>query len=170
TQKQFKPLGAPLPDEKQAYRVDLGASPIRGSEKAKVTLVMFGDFEDRYSIHAFPVVLQLASLYGDKLRVVFKNAPGSTHKRAEPAAELALEARAQLKDAGFWKVHDLLFGQNGQLTDADLEAIARAAGLKVKPALAAVAKRAHAAEIEADLELADDLRATSTPTFFVNGR
>ena len=54
---------------------------------------------------------------------------------AEPAAQLALEARAQKGDAGFWDAHDKLF-QAPALDDSDLAAVAQAAGLDPKKALA----------------------------------
>jgi len=108
--------------------------------------------------------------YGDKVRLVWKNEPLPFHKWAEPAAELALEARAQKGDAGFWAVHDLLLAKRGSFQDGDLEAIAKEAGLNVDATTRAVQKRKFQTAIEDDADLADDLDATGTPTFFINGR
>jgi protein-disulfide isomerase len=152
-----------------AWRVPVGSSPVRGSDKAPVTLVLFGDFQCPFCVRVEGTIAQLSQRYGDKLRVVWKNLPLAGHSRAEPAAELALEARAQKGDAGFWKVHDALVAQAGALEATDLEAVAKAAGLDVPKAMRNVAARAHRAAIEEDEELADALGADSTPTAFING-
>ncbi len=152
------------------YKVPIDGSPVRGSAAALVTLVVFSDFQCPFCARVAPTIEQLSSEYGAKLRVVFKNNPLPFHPRAEPAAELALEARAQKGDAAFWKVHDLLFAQKGQLEDADLRAVAAAAGLNVNAAMANVGKHKHATRIDADQDLADDVAATGTPHFFINGR
>jgi protein-disulfide isomerase len=161
--------GAPV-DSKTVWRVPVDGSPVRGKSTALVTMVMFTDYECPFCVKVLGTVDQLMKQYGDKLRVVHKNNPLPFHKRAEPAAELALEARAQKGDAAFWAVNDLLFAKKGQLGDAELEAVAREAGLDVKRAMAAIATAKHAARIEQDQTLAADLKAGGTPHFFINGR
>src|SRR5262249_11774172 len=89
--------------------------------------------------------------------------------RAEPAAELAFEARAQRGDTGFWEASDALFADQDRLEDADLAALAKRLGLNAN-AMNAVAKHKHKDVIERDQDLADDFAATSTPQFFINGR
>jgi protein-disulfide isomerase len=113
---------------------------------------------------------QVAVRYGDKVRLVWKNVPLPFHHHASPAAELAMEGLAQKGEAGFWKVHDLLLRQKGQLDDGDLETVADAAGLDAVKAMRSIAQRVHADAITADMDLAEDVDATGTPTFFVNGR
>jgi protein-disulfide isomerase len=67
-------------------------------------------------------------------------------------------------------VHDRLFSASPNLEDSDLEGVARAAGLDVKKAMAAVTKDAHKQAISADADVADDFSANGTPHFFINGR
>jgi protein-disulfide isomerase len=102
--------------------------------------------------------------------VVFKHNPLPFHPYAEPAAELSLEARAQKGDAGFWKVTDLLWAQNGKLAAQDLEAVATAAGLNVAQVTKAIQTHKYKAKIDEDQDLADDVQASGTPHFFVNGQ
>jgi protein-disulfide isomerase len=135
-----------------------------------VTIVEFADFQCPYCARAEEALRQVRARYGDKVRVVWKHLPLPFHDRAEPAAELAAEALAQKGEAGFWQVHDLLLAQNGRLDDGNLESVARAAGLDVARAAKSVAARAHRAAIDGDADLADDVEAGGTPTFFVNGR
>jgi protein-disulfide isomerase len=164
------PAPKPVEVDKNVYRVPVGASPVRGSATALVTIVEFADFQCPFCARAEPTLVQLQREYGDKLRVVFKNDPLPFHPRAEPASELALEARAQKGDAAFWTVHDALFANQTHLEDADLATLATRAGLDAKRAMAAVQKKKHTSVIEADQDLADDVHATGTPHFFINGR
>jgi protein-disulfide isomerase len=157
-------------EDKTVWRIPIGKSPVRGKAAAPVTMVMFADYQCPFCIRVEGTVQKLTATYGDKLRIVFKHNPLPMHPRAEPAAELAIEARAQKGDAGFWKAHDLLFAQDKKLEDADLEAVAKTVGLDVKRAMAAVHARKHAAVIEEDQDLADDAQASGTPNFFINGR
>src|ERR1019366_9082613 len=101
--------------------------------------------------------------------IVWRDEPLPFHPRALPAAELAREARAQKGQAAFWAVHDALFASHPRLEDTDLEAIARSAGLDVAMVTDAIAKGKHKIAIEQDMDLADDLQASGTPHFFVNG-
>ncbi|MRG94138.1 DsbA family protein [Polyangium spumosum] len=160
----------PAEDTKTVWRVPVDGSPVRGKNTALVTLVTFTDFQCPFCIKVTPTLEQLARDYGDKLRIVYKNNPLPFHKDAEPAAELALEARAQKGDAAFWKAHDLLFAQNGKLAPEDLESVARSLGIDLKKASAAIENKKHKARIEQDQDLADDVQATGTPHFFINGR
>lgn len=164
------PMVRPPPDTTTVWRVPVAGSPIRGDNAALVTMVMFSDFQCPFSVRSHGTVAELMKQYGGKLRVVHKNNPLSFHKRADPAAQLALEARAQKGDAGYWKAVDLLFAQDRKLEDPDLEAVALGAGIHVKKVMAAIAAKKHSARIEEDQDLADELRATGTPHFFINGR
>jgi protein-disulfide isomerase len=158
------------PEDRTVYRVPVGSSPVLGKATAPVTIVEFADFQCPYCVRAEPAILAVRARYGDRVRFVWKNAPLPFHDRAEPAAELALEARAQKGEAAFWKAHDLLLKKRGQLEDGDLADVAAELGLRKDAALKSVAAKKHAAAIEDDLDLADDVDATGTPTFFINGK
>ncbi|WP_437906878.1 thioredoxin domain-containing protein [Sorangium sp. So ce327] len=163
-----KPPTPPAPEDTTVWKVPVDGSPIRGNPGAPVTLVMFSEFECPFCRRVAPTVDGLEKKYGAQLRVVFKHNPLPFHKRAEPAAELALEAKAQKGDAAFWRAYELL--KTGGLEDADLAAHAKSLGLDVARAQNAIAARRHAARIERDQRLADDLQARGTPHFFINGR
>jgi protein-disulfide isomerase len=166
------PASAPakVEDNTTVHFVPVGTSPVRGKPSALVTLVVFSDFQCPFCMRAVKTTNELERQYGEKLRLVFKHNPLPFHARAEPAAELAIEARAQKGDAGFWKVHDLLWDANGKLDDSDLQGIATAAGLRAPAVANAIQTKKHKAVIDADQSLADDLSANGTPSFFINGR
>ncbi len=152
------------------HKVPLGAAPIEGKPDALVTLVEFSDFQCPFCKRAEDTLKQVHETYGDKVRVVWKNQPLPFHDRAEPCAELAMEAKAEKGDRGFWDVHDRLFASNPKLEDADLDAIATAAGLNLDKVHAAMKNHTYKKDIDADEALADSLGMTATPNFFVNGR
>ncbi|MCL2725119.1 MAG: thioredoxin domain-containing protein [Polyangiaceae bacterium] len=157
-------------DSATVWKVPVGSSPILGNADAPVTIVEFSDFQCPYCNRVKPTLEQIRTTYGDKVRLVWRDTPLPFHPRANPAAQLARFARAQKGDAGFWDVHDRLFASQPKLEDADLKEIARAAGLDVKKALSAVKNKTYQKGIEADEDLAEDVQASGTPHFFINGR
>ncbi|NUP10071.1 MAG: thioredoxin domain-containing protein [Polyangiaceae bacterium] len=150
--------------------VPIGTSPVRGPNTAKVTIVIFSDFECLYCQRVQPTLERIRNEYGDRVRFVWKDAPLPTHTRAEPAAQLARDVRAQKGDNAFWRAHDLLLQNQKALTDEDLKSYALELGANPNEAMAAVADHEHKAGIEADLKLFEALEVKGTPTFFINGR
>jgi protein-disulfide isomerase len=152
------------------YKVPVGKSPVRGDKAATITVIEFSDFQCPYCKLAEETLSALRTKYGADVRLVWKNAPLPFHPRAEPAAELAMEARAEKGDAAFWAVHDAIFAQQDKLADEDLLAIAKAQKLDTAKVKAAIEKHTYAESIAEDSDLADDFKAEGTPHFFVDGR
>ncbi|WP_437970837.1 thioredoxin domain-containing protein [Sorangium sp. So ce260] len=160
----------PQEDDKTVWKVPVGDAPAKGPATALVTIVEWSDFQCPFCSKVVPTMEDLLKTYGDKLRFVWKNNPLPFHQRAEPAAELAMEARAQKGEKGFWDAYDLLWKNQQKLSDEDLLGYAKELGLDVEKVKAAIATKKHGASIAADQELADDLQASGTPHFFINGR
>jgi protein-disulfide isomerase len=158
-------------DAKQGpFKVAIGKSPVRGPATALVTIVVFSDFQCPFCKRVEPTLDKVRETYGDQVRFVWKDQPLPFHPRAEPAAELAREALRQKGVAAFWDVHDRIFESSPKLEDEDLLAIATTAKLDVAAVKSAIEKKKHKAEIEKDQTLADDVNASGTPHFFINGR
>ena len=157
-------------DTTTVWRVPVLGSPIRGNVDAPITIVEFADFQCPFCKRTEQTIDKIRDTYGDKVRIVWKNSPLPFHPRAEPAAELALEARAQKGDAGFFRAHDKLFEAQPKLDDEELATLGAKLGLDSSKVQAAIRDKKHANEIEADIALADDVQATGTPHFFINGR
>ncbi len=153
----------------QVWKVPVATSPTRGSASALVTVVEFGDFQCPYCKRVQPTLERLRTEYGDRVRWVWKDEPLPFHPRAMPAAELARFARTQKGEAAFWIAHDKLFDAQPKLDDADLEAVARTMGLDVAKATAAIKNKAFQKGIDEDVSLGEDVQASGTPHFFVNG-
>jgi protein-disulfide isomerase len=152
------------------YDVPAGTSPARGPKDAPVTIVEFSDFQCPFCKRVEPTLDEVRKKYGAKVRVVWKNEPLSFHPYARPAAELALEARAQKGDAAFWAAHDALFEASPKLDDDALLAIAKKGHLDVARVRKALDAKSHEDSITADEALATTLHADGTPHFFINGR
>jgi protein-disulfide isomerase/serine/threonine protein kinase len=157
-------------DTTTIYQVPVAGSPVRGNPNALVTIVEFADFQCPFCARAEPTLDALRAKYGEKLRIVWKNNPLSFHPRAEPAAEAALEVRAERGDAAFWAAHDALFAGQKDLSDPNLVDIATRAGAQAARVGAAIAGKKHDNEIVADQGVAEDFEASGTPNFFINGR
>ena len=157
-------------DDLSIFKVPVGTSPAQGPKDALVTMVVFSDFQCPFCKRVEDTLKKVRETYPQQVRIVWKHEPLPFHPRAEPAAELTEEARAQKGEAGFWAAHDKLFEIQPKLEDADLEDAAKALGLNVGAVKDAIAKKKHAARIQADADLADEVQASGTPHFFVNGR
>ncbi len=171
---------APQSDEEKedttVYRVPVGSSPVLGSPQALVTIVEFSDFQCPFCSRVEPTLKALRDKYGDKIRLVWKNEPLPFHPAAEPAAEAALEVRAEKGDKGFWDVHDKFFANQKDLTNgsaANIEGIvgiASQTGASTEKIKKAISEHTHKKDIDADQGTGEDFQANGTPHFFVNGR
>ncbi|AKU95786.1 Periplasmic thiol:disulfide interchange protein DsbA [Labilithrix luteola] len=157
-------------DTKTVWRVPVGNSPFQGKADAPVTIIEFSDFQCPYCKRVEPSLDKIKETYGDKVRIVWKHEPLPFHPRAKPAAALSIEARVQKGDKGFWEAHKRLFDSQPKLEDADLEKIAADMGLNVDKVKSAIKDEKYKKEIDADAELGEDVQASGTPHFFINGR
>ncbi len=163
-------------DTTTVFKVPVGTSPVLGSPNALVTIVEFSDFQCPFCSRVEPTLKGLRDKYGDKIRLVWKNEPLPFHPAAGPAAEAAMEVRAETGDKGFWDVHDKFFGDqkdlvNGQAANVDgIVKMASDTGASADKIKKAIDGQTHKKEIDADQDLSEDFQASGTPHFFVNGR
>lgn len=144
--------------------IPVGDSPRVGPETARVTVVVFGDYQDRFTRESAGALDATMAQFPDDLRIVFKNFPLPEHERAVDAAQAAVAARGQ---GQFWAYHRKLLDAPA-LRDEDLVAIAVSLSLDVE--LFEATRRDHVLTIDADVELAMALGVRGTPTLFVNGQ
>jgi protein-disulfide isomerase len=156
-----------LLDPAQVYKVPLGSSPQQGSATAKLTLVLFTEFDCGVCAEALPIVNALRQRYGADLRVVLKTFPMPGHAFSVAAAEAALAAGEQGK---LWEYHDLLVRSPQHLDRATLERHATSLGLDLGRWRAALDGGALRVAVNADAELGLRLGLRGTPTMFINGR
>lgn len=147
--------------------VRVGAAPVRGSDRAPVTIVVFTDFQCPFCAKSEATMHELAAKYGDRVRIAFKNNPLPFHDHARLASRAALAAGEQGK---FWEYHDVLFAHQNALGREALLAYARELGLNPTKFREAMDADRTAAAVDADIAEAKRLSVMGTPSFFVNGR
>src|SRR5579884_1070542 len=159
--------------------------PSFGVPDARVTIVVFSDFECPYCRElAKSLRANIPQKYPKDVRVVVKNFPiDSIHPWARAAAE-AGACMASQSTGAFWAYHDWMFEHqsvvNTQFQDkkADFHAYLRdtAAALaqeqNVDPAKvkSCIDTHASAAQVNKDIADGNKLLIASTPTFYINGR
>ena len=152
-------------------RADSGR--VLGSDKAKVWVIIFSDFQCPYckAWHdQVDDVLRKEYVNTGKVRVAFLNYPlTSIHKNAAAAADAAMCAASQRK---FWAFHDALFAsqeQWAQLADpsAAFEALAQKTALDVPAQKACVAQKRARVLVDADAGRGVRAGVNSTPSFFI---
>jgi protein-disulfide isomerase len=147
--------------------VSVDRDHIQGPADAPLTLLEYGDYECPYCGAAYPIVKQVQSQMGNRLRFVFRNFPITTsHPHAEHAAEAAEAAASQGK---FWEMHDLLYENQKRLEDADLHRYAEQLGLDVQRFAEDLANGAHIGRVREDFMSGVRSGVNGTPTFYVNG-
>jgi protein-disulfide isomerase len=139
----------------------------RGPLDAKITVVEYGDYQCPYCGQAYPIVEKLLSTFAESMRLIFRNLPlADVHPHAEAAAEMAEAVGLQGK---FWEIHDVLYENQRDLSDAALRRYAEGVGADVADAAKAIAGGGPSRRVEDDFEGAIRSGANGTPTFFVNG-
>ncbi|HTN51764.1 MAG TPA: thioredoxin domain-containing protein [Anaeromyxobacter sp.] len=166
------PAGArmrpPAPPPAAYAKVPLRADdPVRGPQDAKLTVVLFSDFQCPFCARVEPSLKQLEEAFPGQLRIVWKHQPLPMHPNAMPAALAAEAARLQGK---FWPMHDRMFENQQGLSDDAYRRWALDLGLDPAKFQAALAGRAGADRIAEDQTLASSVGANGTPTMFFNCR
>jgi protein-disulfide isomerase len=168
---QAEASGPSGPFDHSAASVPVTANdPVWGKATAPVTIVEISDFECPFCSRVGPTLKQIKETYGpDKVRLVWKHNPLPFHKNARPAHEAAATVMGVAGSDAFWKFHDLAFGNQKDLTPANLEKWAVSAGADAGKFKEAFAAKKYAAKVDEDMALAKKIGASGTPAFRING-
>ncbi len=147
-------------------KIDIGNSPVKGPENAKITIIEFSDFQCPYCSRGKETMDQVLKAYPNDVKVAFKNLPLPFHAEALPAAKAALAAQKQGK---FWEMHDKLFDNQQKLKSGYYEEAAKELGLDLEKFKKDMADPAIEKQINEDKEIAAKNDIQGTPGFFVNG-
>ncbi len=158
------PAPPPTVYKKVAVRAD---DPARGPADAKLTVVLFSDFQCPFCSRVEPTLKELETAFPGQVRVVWKHQPLPFHPNARPAALAAEAAREQGK---FWQMHEKMFANQAQLAPAAYEGWAKEIGLDLGKFKASVAASRGEARIAEDQAQAKQVGADGTPTMFFNCR
>ncbi len=155
---------APKPPARKM--VEFSGAPALGPEDAPITLIEFTDFQCPYCKRANDTVHELMKNNPGKIRLIFKHNPLPFHDKAEGAHRAAEAAALQGK---FWEMYDLLFANNKNLDQADLEKYAAQIGLDIEKFKADMESDSVKNRVKADLSQGASVGVQGTPHFFMNG-
>ena len=152
----------------------IGANPpnMLGSPTAAVTVEEFADFQCGSCAAVHPVMKEVQSIYGSKIKLIFRNYPLQMHEKAYDAAVAAEAAGIQGK---FWAMQDQLF--NNQQTWSSPSSnhkqlwaeYAQKIGLDVAQWQNDVAGMAAKSRVDQDMNRGKALNVSSTPSVYING-
>ncbi|MBD65425.1 MAG: hypothetical protein CME62_09470 [Halobacteriovoraceae bacterium] len=152
------------------YKVEVGKAPVLGKKSAPITIVSFSDFQCPYCSKAASVLKRVYDKYPDKVKLVFKHFPLSFHRRAKPAALASLCAHDQRPEA-FWQMHDAFFFDKAPLgTNKIIELATQQLKLNKKQFEECFKNKKFAAQLQRDIEQAEELGIKGTPTVYLNGQ
>jgi protein-disulfide isomerase len=149
--------------------------PSFGPSSAKITVVVFSDFECPYCRGLAKTLHDnIPQKYPTDVRVVFRDFPiDAIHKWARAASEAAHCLAIQKPDA-FWAFHDWVFEHQQEVNEANLRdkvlGFAKQQNLDVPRASSCMATHATAQEVSQNEQIGAALQISQTPTIFVNGR
>jgi protein-disulfide isomerase len=156
----------PDPDKRYAMQVS-GLTP-RGAKQPKVEILMCGDFDCPYCGKSTATLTELLKRHTKALAVYFRHMPLPMHKDAMAAHRAAVAADNQ---GEFWAMFELLYADQKARTPAELEAMAKQAGLKLSQFRSDIADPQTDVLIEQQREFCEkQLDSRGTPQFFINGR
>jgi protein-disulfide isomerase/serine/threonine protein kinase len=157
----------PEPPETKHVAVPSDA-PFKGNASAPVVIQVFSDFQCPFCKRLVPTLEGLLTTYPDKVKIVFRHNPLPFHSDAPLAHQAAMEAYAQKGNAGFWKMHDALFGDPRRLERADLEGHAKEQGLDMVRFNRALDTGLHQKRIDQDVDDAKRAGISGAPASLVN--
>ena len=153
----------------------IGANPPNqsGSQTASVTLEEFADFQCPQCAATHPIMNEIKSLYGSRIRFIYRDFPLNipAHDKSYDASVAAEAAGMQGK---FWDMQNLLFtNQKAWTADPNFKATwkdyAQKIGLDVAKWENDMLGIAAKSRVDADLARGKGLNVNSTPTLYING-
>jgi protein-disulfide isomerase len=171
------------PYEANMKKIDLKGRPVRGNKDAKVTVVVYDDYQCPYCSRLHETVLESLKTYGNRVRFVYKDFPLDFHPWAMRAA-INSQCLAEQSSDAYWDFTDYVHGnpkaisgERGTPLETQFKALDKAAessGKKFSVDLAklnaCVMQQQLKEKVDASLAEAQKLGIDGTPAFFVNGQ
>lgn len=165
--------GPPQPLHYDLKDVDLAGRVPRGKPGGKLVVVEFSDFQCPFCKQATGPISDLLKKHPEEVVLYYKHLPiTQIHPLAYKMAMVSECARAQ-KAQAFWTVHDRFFADPPIRDESNLrEQIGQLAGqegLDKDKLLTCYDKGEQAPRIDKDMDDAQKIGVTATPTFLLNG-
>jgi len=144
---------------------------VRGEGKPVITIIEYSDFECPACRNVQPALKALLEKHPGQVRLEFKHYPLKSHKWS-PLAHQSAECAGTL--GSFWTYHDRLYAEQPIWKEAPNppEFFIRYAvdmGIDPETFVACLQDESITARIMSDRRSGDQVKISSTPTFFVDG-
>lgn len=147
--------------------IDVKGRPVYGPADARVTVVVFADFECPHCKRESSRLRATIDKSNGAARLVFKHFPLGHHTVAKQAA---IASEIAHRSGKFWEMHNQIFANQSRLTEAMLTDFAADIGLDTKQFTADLGAQLGKDVVEADRKEGDRLEINGTPAVFVDGR
>jgi protein-disulfide isomerase len=151
-----------------------GANPPNylGSPNAAVTVEEFADFQCPSCGATHPVMKQIQSMFGPRIKFIYRQVPLPMHDKSYDASSAAEAAGLQGK---FWDMYNLLFTNQQQWSNdpnykQTFKGYAEKIGLDVDKWETDMVGMAARGRVQADMDRGKALQIGSTPTIYINGK
>ncbi len=169
------------PEAEVMAKIDLAGRPVRGNKDAKVTVVVYDDFECPYCSRMHQTLIDVLKSYGDRIKVVYKDYPlFEIHPWAERAA-IDSGCLAKQSAGAYWDFADAVHASGRQIQGeqrplagqiAEVDRIARETGKRHATDAAELDRCINAqvkTALQASVKEAEAVGVESTPAIFVDG-
>ncbi len=140
--------------------------PTRGSDKAKVRIIEFADFNCPHCKSASKVLKSLVDKYKDKVQFVYLDFPIDRSGVSKKVAEGGVCADKQKK---YWEYHYLAFGEDS-LTNNSAVDFAKKLKLDVKAFESCLSSAEPAEKVNMARSEGERIGIDGTPTIYFNGK
>jgi protein-disulfide isomerase len=163
-------------------KIDTTGRPIRGNKDAKVTVVVYDDFQCPFCSRMHSTINTSLKTYGDRIKVVYKDYPLSDIHPWATRAAVNGQCLASQSGGAFWDYTDYVHANgasiSGQKRDvegqfAELDRVAGDMGKRHDVDLTklnACIKEQPKKQLDASIAEAEKLGINATPAVFVNGQ
>ena len=163
-------------------KIDVTTRPYRGNKDAKVTMIVYDDFQCPYCAQMYRTLFpDVAKNYADSVRIVFKDFPlMQIHPWAKRAA-IDSNCLAEQSNDAYWDFADYVHNNQGniapnrdmQAANGNLDKAALESGKRhgADPTiLEACIKSQPDAALKASIKEAESMEVEATPTMFIGGK
>ncbi|MFQ5786803.1 MAG: DsbA family protein, partial [Thermodesulfobacteriota bacterium] len=153
-------------------KISLDDVPVKGNDKAQVTIVEYSDFQCPFCKRATDMLPGIMEEYDGKVKVFYKQLPLPNHNWAKDAAIASICASKQGNEK-FWEFHDLVFENQRSVTvdnsKDEFKGFAKKIGLNTDEFDKCLNSPDVAQRLQKEIKEAQSIGVSSTPTFVVDG-
>jgi glutaredoxin len=149
------------------YPIDITNRAVKGPADAKVTIVVFDDYQCPYCARLERFIEQVLGQFPTEVKYVIKHFPLPSHPFAYQGAMAALAAEKQGK---FWEFHSRLLENHDQMSEQKILEIAGELGLNMDQFNKDRKLASSRQLIQEDMENGKKIGVTGTPSAFINGK